>query len=195
MDAVAIIATISAGIVTVVGILVNGYIARQQRLQAIELAEKAHTHERDLARGDRLYARRAPVYEEMIASVHAVMEHVEATEPVMSFGGGPELPPEPSLDDQRAMQAKLRTHGSGAVADALDEFTKHVRTFQMHVSESPQPAAGHRGRAHPDERRTSAGSRRPKNASRVLSVTSSPRSESLSPTHSVGRRGCVRMSV
>jgi hypothetical protein len=52
-----------------------------------ELAEKSHSHERDLARGDRLYARRAPAYEEMIASVHTVMEHVEATEPILSYGG------------------------------------------------------------------------------------------------------------
>jgi len=38
------------------------------------------------------------------------------------------------LDQQRVMQAKLRTHGSTAVADALDELLSEVRTFEMHVN-------------------------------------------------------------
>jgi hypothetical protein len=32
------------------------------------------------------------------------------------------------------MPAKLRTHGSTAVADALDELLNEVRTFEMHVN-------------------------------------------------------------
>lgn len=38
------------------------------------------------------------------------------------------------LDQQRVMPAKLRTHGSTAVADALDELLNEVRTFEMHVN-------------------------------------------------------------
>jgi hypothetical protein len=133
VNAVAIVATIGGAVVGVAGIVGNCYIAWLGRRQALELAEKSHSHERDLARGDRLYARRAPVYEEMIASVHGLMEHVELTEPIVVYSGDPEPPPRPALEDQRAMQAKLRTHGSRAVADALDEFLKDVRTFEIQV--------------------------------------------------------------
>lgn len=62
------------------------------------------------------------------------MEHVEAREPLISFGGEPSLPPEPSLDEQRAMQSKLRTIGSTAVADALDGVTKAAREFFLSAS-------------------------------------------------------------
>jgi hypothetical protein len=33
----------------------------------------------------------------MMASVHALMEHVEATEPIISGGAEPDLPPRPRL--------------------------------------------------------------------------------------------------
>jgi hypothetical protein len=56
VDAVPIVATISGAVVAIAGIVGNSYNARLQRRQALELAEKAHSHERDLARGDRLHA-------------------------------------------------------------------------------------------------------------------------------------------
>jgi hypothetical protein len=130
MNAVALAATIGGSVVALAGVLGNAWNTWVQRRQALELAEAQHEHERKLARGDRLFERRASVYEAMIGSAHALMEHVEAREPLIAFSGEePSLPPEPSLDEQRAMQSKLRTIGSAAVADALDRFTKATRDF------------------------------------------------------------------
>lgn len=95
------------------------------------LAEKQHEHERELARGTRLYDRRAPVYERMMAIVQPGMEHVEARNKVVRFSVEPPLPPEPELEDQRALQIELRTHGSKEVGDAFHDFVQKVFAFQL----------------------------------------------------------------
>jgi hypothetical protein len=67
VDAVALAATIGGSLVAVAGIGGNVYIARLQRRTEVKLAEDRQQHERDLARGQRLYERRAPVYESTVA--------------------------------------------------------------------------------------------------------------------------------
>ena len=128
-DTVALAATLGGTAVGLAGIGVTAWSVRQQRKQALELAESQHEHEQRIASGNRLFDRRADAYEAMIGSAHALMEHVEATEPFVTYSGERPLPPEPSPDVQRAMQAKARTIGSQAVADALDLFTQDVRSF------------------------------------------------------------------
>jgi hypothetical protein len=125
---VALAATIGGSIVALAGVAVGAWTTSVQRRQAVELAEAQHEHERKLAQGERLFERRASVYEAMIGNVHALMEHVEAREPLTS-SGEPSLPPKPSIAEQRAMQSKLRTIGSAAVADALDRLAKAARNF------------------------------------------------------------------
>ena len=46
----------------------------------------------------------------------------------------PPLPPEPSVDEQRALQIELRTHGSVAVGDAFHDYVTKVRSFQLQAS-------------------------------------------------------------
>jgi hypothetical protein len=94
VDEIAIIATISGAAVAVAGIIANAYVASVQRRQALELAEKNHAHERELASGARLFDRRGAVYEEMLGLLYLWMERVDRPEPIISFKGEPE-PPEP----------------------------------------------------------------------------------------------------
>jgi hypothetical protein len=96
-----------------------------------ELAQKQRDHERELARGDRLYDKRAPVYESVMQIVHAVKENVEATEPIMRFRGEAEPPPYPGPDEFRIVQVKLRTHGSIIVGDAFDDFGAKATSFYL----------------------------------------------------------------
>ena len=104
MDTVALVATVGGIVVAVGSIVGNVAISKVQRRQAVELAEGQHVHERELARGDRLYKRRAPVYEAMMGIVQTVMEHVEGRSPILTVHPSPPLPTEPSVDDQRAVQ-------------------------------------------------------------------------------------------
>ena len=66
--------------------------------------------------------------------VVTVMEHVEARQPMIQIGRPPDLPAEPSLNDQRAVQVQLRSHGSVAVGDAFQEWFRNVREFQWGAS-------------------------------------------------------------
>ena len=134
MDKVALAATISGFAVGLAGVLSNVAIAWLRRGQDLELAEKQHSHERELARGPRLYERRVPVYESMMKVVQPVMEHVEARNPIVTFSSEPPLPPEPSLDEQRSLQIVLRTHGSKEIGDAFQDWFKKVRSFQLEAS-------------------------------------------------------------
>jgi hypothetical protein len=130
VDAVALAATIGGSIVGVAGIGGSVYIARLQRKTEVKLAEDRQQHERDLARGQRLYERRAPIYEATVAFAAALMAHVEATQPIITFAGEERaLPPMPSDEDQLSRQAQLHAHGSPEVANAMDELADKVRLF------------------------------------------------------------------
>jgi hypothetical protein len=134
VDTVALVATLGGFAVGLAGVLSNVAIAWIKRGQDVELAEKQHAHERELARGSRLYERRAPVYERMMGVVLPVMEHVEARNPIISWSSDPPLPPEPSLDEQRDIQIQLRTHGSKEVGDSFQEWFGKVRLFSLNAS-------------------------------------------------------------
>ena len=109
-----------------------GYLtARSQSTGAATIAEAQHKHERELARGERLYDRRASIYEEAIRFAQGMVAHVRATEPLIRFAGETEadLPPMPAPQEQWELQARLHTHGSVGVGDALDELVGDVRAF------------------------------------------------------------------
>jgi hypothetical protein len=134
VDTVALAATIGSATIGTVTVIANVALAKIRSGQEVELAEKQHEHERELARGDRLYARRAPVYESMMKIVQPTMEHVERRNPIWSSTSDPPLPPEPSIEDQRAVQIELRTHGSKEVGDAFHDFVQKVHRFQIEAS-------------------------------------------------------------
>jgi hypothetical protein len=99
VNSVALAATIGGFVVGLAGVISNVVIVWLRRGQDLELAEKQHAHERELARGDRLYERRAPVYERMMAVVQPTMEYVEARNKIVRLSVEPLLPPEPSVDE------------------------------------------------------------------------------------------------
>jgi hypothetical protein len=131
VDAVALAASIGGTVVGVAGVISGIVLAQIQRGQAVALAASQHVHERELARGDRLYERRAPTYEAVIGIIQTVMEHVEARSPLARIIPAPDLPTEPSVDDQRAAQIQLRTHGTQEASDAYQDWFRKVRSFQF----------------------------------------------------------------
>jgi hypothetical protein len=60
-----------------------------------------HEHERELARGARLFERRAPVYEEMLKFLAVWRDRVNATEPVWQSDGEPGPPEPPDFEEWR----------------------------------------------------------------------------------------------
>jgi hypothetical protein len=133
VDAVALAATIGGSAVGLAGVGVTAWSIRQQRASAKELAALQHGHERDLARGARLFERRSVVYEGLLTILQLWMERVEATEPILRMAGEPEPPDPPSPDELRVMNARLRTFGSPAVADAYEAFMDAIRGFWGYV--------------------------------------------------------------
>jgi hypothetical protein len=131
VNAVALAATIGGSVVGLAGVISNVVLAKLRQGQELDLADKQHVHERELARGDRLYDRRAPVYESMMKIVQPVMEHVESRNPLVQFGNPPPLPPEPTIDEQRDMQIHLRTYASEEIGDAYRGWFRKVRSFQF----------------------------------------------------------------
>jgi hypothetical protein len=130
MDAVALAATVGGSVVALAGVGATAWGIKQQRESAKELEASRQTHERLLASGERLFEKRSSVYEQMVGMLRGWLEAVEATEPsIFSLAGAPQLPEPPSPDEQRALNAKLRTFGSKDVADAYDELAISMFEF------------------------------------------------------------------
>jgi hypothetical protein len=134
VNAIALAATIGGSLVGLAGVISNVVIAKLRQGQELNLADRQHVHEREFARATAFYDRRAPIYEAMIAIVAATMEHVHRHNPKISFGDEPPLRPEPSLDEQHAMQTKQLTHGSQEVSDAFYEWRSEVRIFWVNAA-------------------------------------------------------------
>jgi hypothetical protein len=131
---VALAATIGGSVVALAGVGATVWGAKQQRDSTRELAVSQHAHERELASGARLFEKRSAVYERTLGFVQRWSEQVDRTEPILQWANEPELPQGPSVDEQRALNAVLRTFGSKAVGDAYDEFAKSVRDFFVHAA-------------------------------------------------------------
>jgi hypothetical protein len=135
MDAVALAATIGGAVVGVAGVAATAWSNWLQRDSAKELASLQHQHERELARGARLYERRVPVYEQMLKLLYPWMERVDSTQRLWKSASEPEPPEPPSPEEWRAMQVELGTHGSPAVSDAYRAFSEAISEFFERVSE------------------------------------------------------------
>jgi hypothetical protein len=88
-----------------------------------------HQHERDLARGVRLFERRSEAYEALLRQLQVWWERVLDTEPMMRVAGTPDPPEAPTPDEWRPMYVRLRTFGSPEVADLYDEFGQRLQQF------------------------------------------------------------------
>jgi hypothetical protein len=129
VDTVALAATIGGSLIGLAGVGVTAWGARQQRESAKDLATSQQEHERDLARGARLFDSRAVVYEGLLTFMQVAIERLEKTEPVMTFSGESGPPDPPSREENRVMEARLRTYGSREVADAYEQFGEAVKAF------------------------------------------------------------------
>jgi hypothetical protein len=134
VDPVALAATIGGSAVGIAGVAATAWSNWLQRDSAKELAALQHEHERELARGARLFERRAPVYEEMLTLLNVWMDRVDATERLWTSPTDPEPPELPDPEKWRAMQAQLAT-GSIVVSDAYREFSVSIRDFYDRVME------------------------------------------------------------
>ena len=125
----ALAATVGGSVVALAGVGVTAWSVRQQREAARELAALQHGHERDLARGARLFESRAVAYEAMLGFLQVWWERIIDTEPLLREAGSPDPPEPPSSDEWRAMYVRLKTYGSSEVAALYDEFTVDTRDF------------------------------------------------------------------
>jgi hypothetical protein len=133
VDSVALAATIGGSVVGLAGVGATAWGSWLQRGSAKELAASQHEHERELARGARLFDRRQPVYEEMLRLLYPWAERVEATDKIITFADEPDPPDLPSREAWREMQIRFATIGSRAVADSFLAFGDVLRDFWAHV--------------------------------------------------------------
>jgi hypothetical protein len=129
VDTVALAATIGGSVVALAGVGVTAWGIRQQRLSSREVAELQHGHERVLARGARLFDRRANVYEEMLVLVFLWADRVEDVSRLMRLANDPDPPDVPTREEWRGMQARLGTIRSKRVADGFAEFVEALGNF------------------------------------------------------------------
>jgi hypothetical protein len=134
VDAVALAATIGGSLVGLAGVGATMWSVRQQRESAKELAASQQAHERLLASGERLFEKRAAVYEGMVGVVQSWAEKVEDTEPILRLADDAAAPEQPTVDEQRALNTVLRTFGSEAVAKTFSDFVVTVREFFFEAS-------------------------------------------------------------
>jgi hypothetical protein len=143
VDSVALAATIGGSVVGLAGVGLSAWSNWLQRDSAKELASLQHEHERDLARGGRLYERRALVYEETLTLLYPWMDRVDMTEPVWRSADDPGPPDPPDFVEFRKMQARLGAHGSLAVSDVFRELWELILAFYERVNERRMIRAGH----------------------------------------------------
>jgi hypothetical protein len=122
-------ATIGGSVVGVAGVAASVWSNWLQHVSARELSARQQEHERELARGARLFERRAPVYEETLKLLYIATRRVDETERIIRFAGDPEPPEPPSEEEWREAQVRLRTFGSSNVADAFDAYAAAVTAF------------------------------------------------------------------
>jgi hypothetical protein len=127
------------------GVAVTGWSSWVQRQSAKELASLQHEHERELARGARLYDRRAPVYEQTLTLLNVWMERVDLTERLWTSASDPEPPELPDPKEWRTMLAQLGAHGSPEVSGAYREFTEAIQAFYDSVNQLRMIRDGHAG--------------------------------------------------
>jgi hypothetical protein len=137
VDTVALAATIGGSLVGLAGVGASAWSSWVSRKSALELAASQQQHERELARGTRLFDRRAPVYGEMVELLYRWLDRVNATEPIMRFADEPDPVGLPSEEEALKLQARFGTVSSpatfaafGEAIDALQEFTNHVRVLR-----------------------------------------------------------------
>jgi hypothetical protein len=143
VDSVALAATIGGSLVGLAGVGVSAWSNWLQQGTARDLAATQHEHERELARGARLYERRAPIYETTLNFLNLWMERVDMTERLWTSENDPDPPQLPNAEEWRMMLTRLGVHGSPAASDAYRAFADSITAFYERVKELRMLRAGH----------------------------------------------------
>lgn len=93
-----------------------------------------HEHARTLAREARLQERRAVAYRDMLAMVFRAQVAVDQTLPLFERVPPPPRIPEPSIEEQRDMEATVAAFGSGDVIARLRAVISATRDFYLAAS-------------------------------------------------------------
>jgi hypothetical protein len=99
------------------------------RDHAATLARETHEHERLLAREARLQERRAETYRAMLEMAFRVQDVVNDTLPILQWVPGPPPVEPPTIDEQRAMAARISAFGSAEVVAGFAKVTAATRVF------------------------------------------------------------------
>jgi hypothetical protein len=134
-EVVAIIGAASTFGVAVAGYAFSYFTARREAAGQLVRDAQQREHERGLARGGRLFDRRAPVYEKMLGFLNVWRYRVDATERLWESAGDPGPPEPPNFEEWRAMQARLGTYGSAEVSDAYRAYVEAIQAFYERVNE------------------------------------------------------------
>jgi hypothetical protein len=141
MDAtgVATIAGAVLGPVVAITAIVAGEVrGRSERKATVELASAQHLHEREMQLDERLFEKRAEVYESLQAHLYDTVERVRLTRPLLTYAGDSPMPPETSDEAWRWMEVRLRSYGSPEVEAAFMDFLDAVRRFNLAVFDLDQ---------------------------------------------------------
>lgn len=114
------------------GIVFAWWGNEDQRRHAELLAREQHEHERRLARGERLFDRRAEAYEGLLRQLQRALLTVDRTHPIV---GPKPPPPDPPTDEEwGAMLARVAVLGSEELMDAFELFVSKVNQFHIYAS-------------------------------------------------------------
>jgi hypothetical protein len=137
-DTVAVIGVIGTAVVGIAGYVFNERRSRDDRATQRELAEGQRAHETQLRRSERAYEARRDTYVDLLRNCVVNLQHVQATEPLMTFKGDPGPPELPPEEEWRDLQARVSAFGSRDVAEAADafydargQFYRAVGTFRI----------------------------------------------------------------
>jgi hypothetical protein len=141
-EIVAIAGAISTPVVAIAGYVFSERRSRGDRAAARELADDAHSQERQLAdaqrkheaelrRRERLYTARRETYLGLLRQFLVEVQIVQRTEDLMHKREPPEMPPE---YEWRDLRARVGAFGSPEVGEAVEMFDSKVRAFHEAVN-------------------------------------------------------------
>lgn len=117
-----IVPAAAAVLIAIVNAIWQASITRKTLDHQASITQKTLDHQRTSARDERVQARIASTYEDMLDTVGWVMEIVDATQPIME--PGPKPPEEPDPERIRRVQARIGAHGSREVKAILERWVR-----------------------------------------------------------------------
>jgi hypothetical protein len=125
----ALVTAIIAVVISGVAVVATAFTAIAAIKAQSKEAKANRQHAWDLAREERVQARRADAYVETIRFLYHAMAVVDGIFPFWREAGSPDPPDPPSDEDVWPVQARLDAYGSDQMQDLLEEWGKLRRQF------------------------------------------------------------------